>query len=93
MYLQSSKKQLNNQKVCLFKRKTAKSSTTFRRNKPNFKNIKIGVSSFETSKYEISPACRGEKTNPIKPNTKPIQSQFKPNLLQRYNWLKLFYDK
>ncbi len=44
-------------------------------NKPNSKNIKIGVSSFKTSKYEISPAWRGEKTNPIKPN----QSQNKPN--------------
>ena len=47
----------------------------FSENKPNFKNIKIGVSSFETSKYEILPAWRGEKTNPIKPNSKPKQTQ------------------
>jgi len=76
MNLQSLKSQLNNQKIRLFNEKIAKCSVTFRKNKPNFKNIKIGVNSFETSKYEILTAWRGEKTNPIKPNSNPIQTQF-----------------
>jgi len=49
------------------------------KNKPNFKNIKFGVSSFETSKYEILTAWRGEKTNPIQSQFKPNQSQFWAN--------------
>ncbi len=55
--------------------KIAKSRPTFRKNKPNSKNIKTGVSSFETRKYETLPACRGGKTNPIKPNSNPIWSR------------------
>ena len=66
---------LKNGKNRLIKEKITKSCITFRENKPNFKNIKIGVSSFETSKYEVLPAGSGEKTNPIKPNTNPKQTQ------------------
>ena len=76
------KNRLNNKKSRLIRGKIAKSLTTFRKNKPNSKNIKIGVSSFITSKYEISPTWRSKN-----------QTQFKPNLLQRYNWFKLFYDR
>jgi len=76
MKLESLKRQVNNKKGIKINEKTTKSATTFCRNKPNFKNIKIVVSSFKTSKYEILPAGSGEKTNPIKPNTKPIQTQF-----------------
>ena len=84
---------LNNKKGSKIKGKITKSYTTFSENKPNLVNSEIGVSPFETSKYEISPACRGEKqtqfkanSNPIKANFGPIsrvnkakQSQFKPN--------------
>jgi len=74
---------LKNEKGCSFKGKSTIIAAVFMQNKPNLKNIKIGVSPFETSKYEILPAWRGEKTNPIqtqfKANSKPIQSQFKPN--------------
>jgi hypothetical protein len=66
---------LKNEKVCLFSEKIAKSYTTFNENKANFKNIKIGVSFFETSKYEILTAWRSKKQT----QTNPIQSQFKPN--------------
>jgi len=71
--------QLNNKKGNLFNEKITKIAAAFIQNKANFKSIKIGVSSFHTSKYEILPAWRGEKTNPIKPNSNPIQTQ----LLQR----------
>ncbi len=66
--------QLNSKKVRLFKGKITKSSITFSENKPNFKNIKIGVSSFKTSKYEISTAWRSQKQTQYKPNTNPIQT-------------------
>ncbi len=66
---------LNNKKGWLIKAKSAKIAADFMQNKANYKYIKIGVSSFKTSKYEILPARRGEKTNPIKPNTNPIQTQ------------------
>jgi len=59
------KRHLNNQKGWLIKGKSTKIAAAFMQNKANFKNIKIGISSFETSKYEILPALRGEKTNPI----------------------------
>ena len=62
--------------------------SSFLTNKANFRNTEIGISSYITSKYEISPAWRSEKTNPIqtqfKPNFRPIsrvQSQFKPNFI------------
>jgi len=61
-------RQENNQKGRFSNEKSTKIAAAFIQNKPNFKNIKIGVSSFETSKYEILPAWRVEKTNPIKPN-------------------------
>jgi len=69
---------LNNEKSYKIRGKIAKNRSTFRKNKPNFKNIKINVSFFETSKYEILPAWRGEKTN-------PIQTQFKPNCQKAKN--------
>jgi len=49
-------------------------------NKPNFKNDKMNINSFITSKYEILSAGSGQKT-------KPIQSQFKPN--QSQFWAKI----
>jgi len=52
-----------------------KNTTVFMQNKPNLKNIKITVSSFKTSKYEILPAWRGKKTNPIKANSNPKRTQ------------------
>ncbi|MFX0198152.1 MAG: hypothetical protein ACFFCW_18695 [Candidatus Hodarchaeota archaeon] len=73
------KNQLNNKKVWLFKGKITKSSIAFSENKPNFKNIKIGVSSFMTSKYEISPAWRGKKQTQYKPNSNPIPERPKMN--------------
>jgi hypothetical protein len=59
--------------------KNVRQISFFMQNKPNFKNIKIGVSPFETSKYQILSAWRGEKTNPIQTQLKPKQSQYKPN--------------
>jgi len=81
---------LNNKKGCLIKGKSAKIAAAFIQNKANFKNIKISVISFETSKYEILPAWRGEKTNPIQTQTKPIQTQF----LQRLKMnTSIYYTK
>ncbi len=80
MKLKSLKKQENNQKDCLFNEKTTKIAAAFMQNKSNFKSIKIGASSFHTSKYEILTAGSGEKTNPIKPNTNPIPSKDKMSL-------------
>ena len=74
------KNQLNNKKVWSFKGKITKSGITFRKYKPNFKNIKIGVNSFEISTYEILPAWRSKKQTQFKPNSNPIQERPKINL-------------
>ncbi len=101
------KNQLNNIKVLIFKGKITKSFITFSENKPNSINIKIGVSPFKTSKCEILSAGSGKKQTQlfildvsllaflsgVKPNTNPIQTQYKPNFRNVKNWLKLFYDK
>jgi hypothetical protein len=80
MSLHSLKSRLNDKKVCLFKGKIAKSYITFSESKPNFKNIQIGVSSFEVSKYEILPARRAKKQTQYKPKTKPITKRLKMNV-------------
>ena len=72
MKLKSLKKQENNQKGRFSNEKSTKIAAAFIQNKPNFINSEIGVSSFETSIYEILTAWRGEKTN-------PIQTQYEPN--------------
>ena len=48
-------------------------------NKPNFRNVKINVSSFVTSKY-VQVGQLVIQTN--KANSKPIQTQFKPKQTQ-----------
>ncbi len=63
---------LKNEKVCSFSEKIAKSHTTFRKNKPNFKTIKISASPFKTSKYEILSAWRGKKQTQFKANSNSI---------------------
>jgi len=89
MNLKSLKSRVNNQKGCVIKGKSTKSSVTFRKNKANFKNIKIGASSLQTNKYETLPAWRGEKTNPNKANSNPIPEKQKMNIstyfTSRYN--------
>jgi len=79
-----SKKHLNNEKSRLIRGKIAKTAVTFHKNKPNPKNVKIGVNSFETSIYEILSAGSGEKTIPSKPNL----SQYKPDSNPIYGMAK-----
>jgi hypothetical protein len=67
--------QLKMKKTHLIKGKSTKITAAFIQNKPNLKNIKIGVSPFETSKCEILSAWRGENQTQSKPNSNPIQSQ------------------
>jgi len=81
---------LNNEKSYKIRGKIAKNRSTFRKNKPNFKNIKINVSFFETSKYEILPAWRGEKKTQYRPNSNPIVKRQKMNLR---NALTMNYKK
>ena len=50
----------------------AKFAPAFILNKPNFKNIKIDVRSFDISKYDNLPAWRINKQTQFKPNTYPI---------------------
>ncbi len=71
------KRPLNNEKSHLIKGKITKSSITFNENKPNLKSIKIGVSPFETSRYEISPARRGKKQTQFKPNPSKAKNEHK----------------
>ncbi len=70
------KSQENNKKGRYFNGKIAKSAVTFRKNKPNFKNIKISVNSFKTSKYEILPAWPGKKQTQFKADSNPILGQY-----------------
>ena len=72
------KNQLKMKKTHQIKGKSTKIATNFRINKPNSKNIKIDISPFKTGKYEILPAWRSERTNPIQSQCKPKQSQFWP---------------
>ncbi|MCP4259312.1 MAG: hypothetical protein GY774_17650, partial [Planctomycetes bacterium] len=48
----------------------------FLTNKANFRNAEIAISSYITTKYNIFPAWRGVKTNPIQSQFKAKQSQF-----------------
>ncbi len=80
MNLQSLKKQLNDEKVQLIKGKITKSDITFYENKPNLKNIKIGVNTFETGKYEILPAWWSKKQTQYKPKANPITEMQKMGL-------------
>ncbi len=79
MSLKSLKSRVNSQKTYPIRGKIAKFAPAFIQNKPNFKNIKIGVSSFETGKYEILTARRGKKQTQFKPNTNPIHKRPKMN--------------
>jgi len=79
MNLKSLKSRVNNQKGWFPNEKSAKSSVTFRKNKPNVKNVEISVSSFETSKYEILTAWRSENQTQFKANTNPIPERPKMN--------------
>ena len=62
-------------------------------NKPNLPDAQMNVSSILTKDYEnIANWKLGENkanTNPIKPNTKPIQTQFPKS----QNEIKLLFDK
>jgi len=71
---------LNNEKSQLIRGKIAKIAFTFRKNKPNLKNIKIGINSFKIGTYEIFSAWQSKKTNPNKPNSNPIAERLKMNL-------------
>jgi len=74
------KNQVNNEKGRLIKGKSTRIAAAFIQNKANFKNIKIGVSSFETSIYEILSAWRGKKQTQNKPNSNPIPERPKMNV-------------
>jgi len=69
---QSLKSRVNNQKGCLIRGKIAKSSVTFRKNKPNSPNVQTYVTSFTTTIYTIYASL-------TKVKNKPNQTQFKPN--------------
>ncbi len=71
--------QLNHEKNRQIKGKSTKIAAAFIQNKPNLKNNKIGVSSFQKSKYEILPAWRGKKQTQFKPNPNPIPKRPKLN--------------
>ncbi len=77
---QSLKMQAKNEKSSLIKGKTAKNAADFMQDKPNYKNIEIGVSSFQKSKYEILTAWRGKKQTQFKANTNPIAKSPKMNV-------------
>ncbi len=77
MNLQSLKRQLNNQKGWLIKGKITKIAPAFIQNKANFKNIKISVSSFQTSKCEILPAWRSKKQTQFKANSRKAKNEHK----------------
>jgi len=70
-----SKKQLKNEKNRQIKEKITKSYSTFCENKPNSKTIKIAISPFKASRYEILPAWRSKKQTQFKPNTNPIHER------------------
>ncbi len=80
MILKSLKKQANNEKYWLIKGKSTKIALAFIQNKANFKNIKIFVSFFETSKYAILTACRTKKQTQFKANSNPIPERSKMNI-------------
>ena len=69
MNRQSCKKQVNNEKDCLFKEKTTKSSTTFRTNKPNSPIVQTNVTLFTEMNYAIFASL-------TKVKNKPNQTQF-----------------
>ena len=76
---ESLKRRVNNHKNRQISEKITKSDITFNENKPNLKNIKITVSPFEISKYEISPAWRSKKQTQNKANSNPIPERPKMN--------------
>jgi hypothetical protein len=47
-------------------------------NKANFGNDKMNITIDITSKYEILPRSKGQKTNPIQTQFNPKQTQLKP---------------
>ncbi|MBC8469506.1 MAG: hypothetical protein H8D56_08540 [Planctomycetes bacterium] len=51
-------------------------------NKPNFRNDKMNINSFITSKYKIFSAGSGQKTKPIQTQFNPKQTQFNPKQTQ-----------
>ena len=79
-----SKKQVNNQKSCLFDEKIAKSLTTFRKNKPNLSEDKYGAKHFSTRIYERFHPLAGRKNKPNqtqnKANSNPIAERAKMNV-------------
>jgi hypothetical protein len=79
MKLKSLKSQVNNEKNRQIKGKITKSSITFNENKPNLKNIKIGLSPFKTTKYGNLPAWRSKKQTQSKPNSNPMLKRPKMN--------------
>ncbi len=72
MKTQSLKKQAKNEEGCLFNEKIAKSSVTFRKNKPNSPIVQTDLTSFRTMNYPIFASL-------TKVKNKPNQTQFKAN--------------
>jgi len=73
---------LNNEKVWLFKGKTTKNATSFMQNKPNSPIVQMNASLFTAMNYAIFASLTKVKnkpnqtqSNPIKPNSNPIQTQ------------------
>ncbi len=80
--------QLNNEKVWSIKGKTTKSSSTFRRNKPNFQDAKMNVNSLITRNYQNFIPLAGYKnkpnSNPIKPNLRKAKMNVNLTLTKDY---------
>jgi len=68
-------------------------SALFMQNKPNFRKAIMNLSCFYTKDYKNFIPLAGQKTNPIKPNSNPIQTQFKPNLRNAQNECKYLLYK
>ena len=65
----------------------------FMQNKPILSDAQMNVSKFKTMNYKNLSRWRVPKTNPIKPNSNPIQTQFKPNLRNAQNECKYLLYK
>jgi len=68
-------------------------SGCFMQNKANFLDALMNVNFYLTKHYENKRLCRCVKTNPIKPNTNPIQTQYKPNLPKSQNERNFYFNK
>jgi len=84
MSRKSCKRQLNNEKGCLFNEKITKSAASFRKNKPNSPNVQMNASLLITMNYTIFASLTKVKNKPnqtqFKANSNPIPERVKMNI-------------